>query len=206
MPTGYTAFIEDGNITTGKEFLLLCSRAFGIAMEIRDEPLSVPTPTTFEPNEYYKNRYESAVKRLEAERNISFETAKCCMRSDYDKRVEDAKRTIANMTAINERYARVRGQVSGWIPPTDGHKGIKKFALEQIDMCVNSDKMFAYYQKIIDTPFNDSNEAVREYITKYIEYLESEVESAKSAYEEEVKRANDKTKFMKEFIESLENL
>lgn len=206
MPTGYTAFIEDGNITTGKEFLLLCSRAFGIAMEIRDEPLSVPTPTIFEPNEYYKNRYESAVKRLEAERNISFETAKCRMRSDYDKRVEDAKRTIANMTAINERYARVRGQVSGWIPPTESHKGIKKFALEQIDMCVNSDKMFAYYQKIIDTPFNDSDEAVREYITKYIEYLESEVESAKRAYEEEVERANDKTKFMREFIESLENL
>lgn len=26
MPTGYTAFIEDGTVTTGKEFLLLCSR------------------------------------------------------------------------------------------------------------------------------------------------------------------------------------
>lgn len=109
MPTGYTAFIEDGNITTGKEFLLLCSRAFGIAMEIRDEPLSVPTPTTFEPNECYRNRYESAVKRLEAERNISFDVAKCRMRSDYDERVENAKRIIANMAAINERYAKVRG-------------------------------------------------------------------------------------------------
>lgn len=73
-------------------------------------------------------------------------------------------------------------------------------------MCVNSDKMFAYYQEIIDTPFNDSDEAVREYIKKYIEYLESEVERAKKAYDEEVKRANDKTQFMKEFIESLENL
>lgn len=206
MPTGYTAFIEDGNITTGKEFLLLCSRAFGIAMEIRDEPLSVPTPTTFEPDGYYKNRYENAVKRLEAERNISFKAAKRRMRSDYDKRVEDAKRIIANMTAINERYAKVRGQVSGWIPPTENHEGIKKFALEQIDMCVNSDKMFAYYQEIIDTPFNDSDEAVREYIAKYIEYLESDVERVKKSYNEEVERANEKTQFMKEFIESLENL
>jgi len=206
MPTGYTAFIEDGNITTGKEFLLLCSRAFGVAMEIRDEPLSVPTPITFEPDGYYKNRYESAVKRLEEERNISFEVAKRRMRSDYDMRVKDAKRTIANMTAINERYTKVRGQVSGWVPPTKNHEGIKKFALEQIDMCVNSDKMFAYYQEIINTPFNDSDEAVQEYIKKYVEYLESEVERAKKAYDEEVKRANDKTQFMKEFIESLENL
>ena len=41
MPTGYTAFIEDGDITTGKEFLLLCLRNFGIAIDVRDEPLTV---------------------------------------------------------------------------------------------------------------------------------------------------------------------
>ena len=43
MPTGYTAYIEDGDITTGKDFLMLCSRAFGVAIDVRDEPLSVPT-------------------------------------------------------------------------------------------------------------------------------------------------------------------
>ena len=37
MPTGYTAYIEDGNITTGKEFLKLCLREFGIAVDMRDE-------------------------------------------------------------------------------------------------------------------------------------------------------------------------
>ena len=36
MPTGYTAFIEDGDITTGKEFLLLCLRNFGIAIVVID--------------------------------------------------------------------------------------------------------------------------------------------------------------------------
>lgn len=35
MPTGYTAFIEDGDITTGREFLLLCSRNFGVAIDIQ---------------------------------------------------------------------------------------------------------------------------------------------------------------------------
>ena len=33
MPTGYTAGIEDGKITTGKEFLKLCTRGFGIAID-----------------------------------------------------------------------------------------------------------------------------------------------------------------------------
>lgn len=31
MPTGFTSFIENGTITTGKDFLLLCSRNFGLA-------------------------------------------------------------------------------------------------------------------------------------------------------------------------------
>ena len=58
MPTGYTAGIEDGTITTGKDFLKLCTRAFGIAMDLRDEPLSVPTPAKFEPDTYYRDRVD----------------------------------------------------------------------------------------------------------------------------------------------------
>ena len=50
MPTGYTCYIEDGDIKTGKDFLMLCTRAFGIALDVRDEPLSVPTPTKFYPS------------------------------------------------------------------------------------------------------------------------------------------------------------
>lgn len=34
--TGYTAQIENGNITTGKDFLKLCTRTFGIAMDMRE--------------------------------------------------------------------------------------------------------------------------------------------------------------------------
>lgn len=62
MPTGYTAFIEDGDITTGKEFLLLCLRNFGIAIDVRDEPLTVPTPTHFKPCVYAQNRYIAAIE------------------------------------------------------------------------------------------------------------------------------------------------
>ena len=61
MPTGYTAYIEDGSITTGKEFLKLCSRAFGVAIDIKDEPLSVPTPVYVEPSSYYKNMSKTNV-------------------------------------------------------------------------------------------------------------------------------------------------
>ena len=62
MPTGYTAFIEDGDITTGREFLLLCSRNFGVAIDVRDEPLSVPSHTRM-PSKSLKRRRRSLSTR-----------------------------------------------------------------------------------------------------------------------------------------------
>ena len=86
MPTGYTAYIEDGDITTGKEFLKLCTRAFGIAIDLKDEPLSVPTPTHFEPDTYYKERYEKALEDFDEANNLTFDNAKTQMKDAKEKR------------------------------------------------------------------------------------------------------------------------
>ena len=205
MPTGYTAYIEDGDITTGKDFLLLCSRAFGVAIDIRDEPLSVPTPTSFEPKRYYKRRYDDAVKELEKAKSLSLEEAREIMNANHSERVERARRTIKRMAEVNERYANIRRQVEAWIPPTADHRGIKEFALEQIDMCVNGANLFGMYNKMINEPFCDCDSAVREYLSKYIKAAEDEVKRAKKTYEEEIERAKAKSLFMKTFVESLED-
>ncbi len=118
MPTGYTAFIEDGDITTGKEFLLLCLRNFGIAIDVRDEPLTVPAPTHFKPCVYTQNRYIAAIEHLKEVKNISFDVAKQQMTKEHRDRVDFAKQALAKMTKINERYKKVRDQVLAWVPPT----------------------------------------------------------------------------------------
>ena len=207
MPTGYTAFIEDGDITTGREFLLLCSRNFGVAIDVRDEPLSVPTPTKFEPNPYYKKSYEDAVKELEEAETLTFDTAKLRRQSEYEKKIKRAREIAAKMAEMNQRYQKVRREVELWIPPTDDHSGIKRFALEQIDICVKQNNdMFEYYQKILNVPFDDSDEAVRTYMQENIASCEDSARRAKERYEEEIQRANEKTEFMQSFISSLENL
>lgn len=65
MPTGYTAYIKDGKITSGKEFLKLCTRAFGIAVDLKDESLDVPTPNHFEPHPYYEMRVVELIRKLQ---------------------------------------------------------------------------------------------------------------------------------------------
>ena len=42
MPTGYTADIQDGKITTLREYALSCARAFGALIMMRDDPHDAP--------------------------------------------------------------------------------------------------------------------------------------------------------------------
>lgn len=92
MPTGYTAYIKDGDITTGKDFLKLCLRNFGIAINMRDEPLSKPVSTQFEPDPYYKKDYEKAVEIRNKYRQMTFEEAKKKLIEKHKKRYRISKK------------------------------------------------------------------------------------------------------------------
>ena len=63
MPTGYTYPVADGTITEFSKFALNCSRAFGVLMHMRDEPIDAPIPDKIEPTSYYKNQLDELVVR-----------------------------------------------------------------------------------------------------------------------------------------------
>lgn len=203
MPTGYTSYIEDGDITTGKEFLKLCTRAFGIAIELKDEPLSVPTPTHFEPDLYYKSRYERALQNLDKAKKITFEEAKNKMKLSYEKRISDYKSFAENAISLSRKYEKVRKEVEDWIPPTDNHKNLKKFALDQIDMSITNQGYIDEYLEISKEEFDSSDEAVYKYIEENINFCSKEVDMAYKAWQEELQRTKEKNEWITKFYESL---
>lgn len=203
MPTGYTAGIEDGKITTGKDFLRLCTRAFGIAMDVRDEPLSVPTPTKFEPDTFYRDKIDREKMDLEKWEEISFEDAKAEMVKAHADRVRMYKRMAENNIEKNKKYAKVRAEVEDWNPPTENHYNLKKFALEQIDMCVEKQEYIDEYLQKANEELDDSDEAVERFINERIEFCREDVKFAEEKWEAEVKRAEDKTIWMQQFLYSL---
>ncbi len=204
MPTGYTAHIEEGEITTGKEFLRLCTRAFGIAIDVKDEPLSTPTPSSFEPSPFYKESYDKALKKLEEVNKMTFDEAKVQMRADYEKRISNYKRYAERETAMNEKYAKVRKEVEEWIPPTEEHEGLKKFALEQIDMCVTKQEYIDEYLEKSKEEFDDSDEAVQNYINDIVDYYQRGIERSYKSWQKELERTRSKNEWMTKFLESLE--
>lgn len=203
MPTGYTAYIEDGNITTGKEFLKLCTRAFGVTIDLKDEPLSVSTKTHYEPDTYYKERYEKALKELSKANNLTFDEAKSHMKAAYKRRISDYKSFAEKEVAMNQKYAKVRKEVEEWIPPTEGHQGLKKFALEQIDMCVTKQEYIDEYLEKSKEVFDDSDEAVEKYISDNIQYCKESLDKAYKNWKEELERTEKKNIWIRKFLESI---
>lgn len=63
MTTGYTAYIQKGVITTGKDFLKLCLSNFDIAINMKNELLS-------------KVNYDKAVEDRDNFKKLTFEQVK----------------------------------------------------------------------------------------------------------------------------------
>lgn len=205
MPTGYTAYIEDGDITTGKEFLKLCTRAFGIAIDLKDEPLSVPTKTHYEPNPYYKEKYEKAVKVRDKMRQLTFEEAKQQIIDKYNEDVAYNKKALDIYKSEDEKYLKVRNEINSWVPPTPEHEELKKFALNQIDISMNTN-YYKYCEEELNKELDISDNAVWKYIKDNYKICEDNVKRSYRRWQEELKRADNKNKWMKQFLDSLENI
>lgn len=203
MPTGYTTGIEDGSITTGKDFLKLCTRAFGIAMELREEPLSIPTPTKFEPNTYYKDRVEEAKTELAKWKSVSFEDAKAEMIKSHTNRTKRYRKIAEDIIKKNEQYNKIRAEVIAWIPPTSEHYNLKSFALEQIDKCIEKQEWIDEWMRQANEKLDDSDEAVERFVNENIESCIQDVKRAEENWEEELKRVSSKNDWMEKFLGSL---
>ena len=203
MPTGYTVGIEDGRITTGKDFLRLCTRAFGVAIDLKDEPLSVPTPIKVKPDTYFKDRLEEEKANLEKYKRMSFDEAKAEMLRSCADRVDMYRRMAEGSIERNKKYAKVRAEVKAWIPPTEKHLNLKKFALEQIDMSMTKQKYIDEWLQKANEKIDDSDEAVENFIVEQIEYCCKSIKRAEENWNSELKRVADRNSWMEEFLGSL---
>lgn len=206
MPTGYTAYIEDGDITTGKDFLKLCARAFGVAIDQKDDSLSVPMKTKFELSQYDIDAYNKVCERLRDAKSISFNEAKLRLQNKHHKKIEDCKKCAEKYSDLRNKYLKVRQEVEAWTPPTSEHDGLKKFALEQIDMCIPNEESIEELINKSNEPLDLSDEAILKFIEDNISQCKSSVEYYKKSMDTEYERVKEKQEWMDKFLESLESI
>ena len=204
MPTGYTSYIKDGKITSGKEFLKLCTRAFGIAVDLKDESLDVPTPNHFEPHPYYEKAYKDSLVSREKAYSMTLEEVKEDIISKYNDNKGMAEKILEKYKDEDKKYLKVREEVEKWIPPTPEHENLKKFCLEQIDMSLNT-ALYEWYEKDINKELDTSDDTIKKYIDILRDNADEKLKRAYKKYQEELKRVEEKNLWMKQFLDSLED-
>lgn len=198
MPTGYTSYIENGEITKGKDFLLKCARAFGACIDMKEESLNIDIPVKFEPHTYHKEQLEKAYNDLEKYKAMTIEEAQKIVDAEYEKNQKYYAEAVIKNREVNDRYIIIRDEIEKWTIPTPEHNNLKKFALEQIDMSMDYN-MEDYYQKELDKP----KKTAEEYISAMIECAADSIKYHLKNWNEEVKRTDERNKWINDLRESL---
>jgi len=137
MPTGYTAGVADGQITTLRDFAMLCARGMGALITMRDEPLDAPIPEKLEANPGYYGA-ELAKWQALASELPSLDDEECEQRAQEDYRRNMAWRTeaIERRNAERQRYETMLAEVEAW---ECGAEGLKQFMLDQLRESIRFD-------------------------------------------------------------------
>lgn len=198
MPSGFTAGVAEGKITTFKDFALKCVRGVGVCISMRDDPLDKPIPAKFEPDGYYTEALRTADKALVRYLALSrdMEAAKKEANIEYKMRLEAWTATKERRFKENERYNKMIAEVEAWQPPTAEHVGFKDFMLVQLKDSVKFDcgDYDTYKPKPTD---------VETWIKEKVENAKSDVAYHTKALEEEEARVAQRNKWLDELRKSL---
>lgn len=138
MPTGYTADVVDGKITTLKDFALRCARGMGATIMMRDEPWDAPIPERFEPSTKYHDERLAEAKATLAEIE-SLTPSQCEDRAakDYADRLASHQKYEAARRTENDRLRDMIAKVDAWNTEAEG---IREFMLDQLRISVSDYK------------------------------------------------------------------
>lgn len=188
MPTGYTMKLLDGEVSF-KDFVMQCAHAF----TVHDEPI----PKRWKVGSYHREEIAKAKKELRRVKGLSEkaceEEAKKCVRRATDEEREWQRKTLA----AKERLVAMESKVAQWVPPTDDHKELKKFMLEQLALTIDKDTNIA--EQPVETCSG------KEWQAKKLEALEDDLAYHTRELEEEKAKVAKLNRWIQALRKSLKN-
>ena len=139
MPTGYTADVQDGNITELKDYALLCARAFGPLIHMRDDSLDTPISEPDEESWYNTEALKKAKDALYDMYNSTNEDLQSLLEEEYSNQEKSRLNQLEKIRVHRNHYENMLSKVHNWEPPTKDHVELKKFMINQLNESVNFD-------------------------------------------------------------------
>jgi hypothetical protein len=201
MPTGYTAEVQDGEITSFKKFALQCARAFGACITLRDSPMSDDIPE-FKVDPYHSKMIHSTKEKIAEIESMTPEQCDEAAHKEFLKREEDLKESIAKDALEYQRYKKMLAKAKRWQPPTSEHKGLKDFMVKQLEESIEFDCMYSSksYPTKPDWPVPKSGQ---EWRAEQLSSLNRSLLYHIKHHDEEVERVANRNQWVKQLKESL---
>jgi len=139
MPSGYTAPVQDGRITTLHDFAMTCVRALGVCVTMREDAWDAPIPEKFEPNTEHSDKALAEAERLLKELPL-LTLEECSARAEADfreKLVAHNKRAL-DREQSRDRYEEMLRHVREW-KPLAKIRDLKSFMLDQLESSLRFD-------------------------------------------------------------------
>jgi len=204
MPTGYTAGIIDGEITTFEQFATQCSRAFGATIHMRDNPLDSPyEPRT--PSQYYVNSLQSQREKLEETKTMTDEA----IVRDFVNLLNDSlkyherelEKTRVNLRRLNS----IMESAKSWVPPTEDHEGVRDYMIDQLEITIKADGDPSYHVNKIVQAKKELEEGIdpKVYREERIKEIEDRISYYEVEVQKELERCKDSNEWMDKFLESI---
>lgn len=185
MPTGYTASVQDGDITELADYALTCARGFGAMVLLRDSDQSLEATRRYveeqayaESSSYYVDALRKSRERLAELRSTTDEQALAAAQAAHDEVVASNERHERKRVTELARYKAMIEKVEAWEPPTEDHVEFKKFMLDQLRGSVEFDcRSFSMPAPEVSLAWRDE-EIERELrnVQRYEEEIEKEAE------------------------------
>lgn len=194
MPTGYTAkLMEKGQ--DFRSFVLTCARGMGACIMQRDDPMDEP-PAKQKPGDYNAKALKEAEKKLAKLKAMSTAKQREYGETLRSKAVASAMQSRSKAREEEARLTSMEAQVKAWLPPTDDHKGLKDFMLQQIAISKHGDWMDKYVREAEEkTP--------EAYFVDALSGAARDIKYHAEEHAKEVERTNDRNEWIDQLYKSL---
>lgn len=200
MPTGYTANVQDGKITTFKEFAHECSRAFGAHILMRDNP-SDPLPKKYEIADCFITALEEAKKAHAQFMAMSGVQWRTLMDEETAQNIKYHTEAIAKRDIERQRYEIMLAKAKSWAAPTKEHVKFREFMIEQLTTSIDFDCHSDYHEKALEKLKAPS---YVEWCLEKEKQLKRNLDYAEKSLQEEIERTNKRNDWIAALEESLQ--
>lgn len=182
MPTGYTADVQSGKIETLQEYALGCIN------------YDTPIPKEFEPEvKYHKNAIATAEAVLAEE--LTLEDSERRALAEHEKALSSFAESKLKTEGQLVRYESMLAKARDWVAPTEDHQNFKEFMEEQLESSIKFDT----YES--DAPTKQTGS---EWLESRLQSAHRDVEYHTQKIKEEIKRTEDRNKWISDLRQSLD--